>query len=113
MDEWHRHCRSQQKCHQLRTLCHTTNRETEWNVFCNVRNKLKTKIKRTKLNFYRKALSSKKSSEVWKVIGKILDPNGKRTQVNPNELSKHFSTTSKRLTGRDNADIQTCIEVYH
>ena len=58
----------QQRCHQLSTLCHTTNRETDWNVFPNVRNKLKTKTKTTKLNFYRKALSSKKSSEVWKVI---------------------------------------------
>ena len=44
----------QQKCHQLRTLCHTTNRETDWNNFRNVRNKLKTKIKSTKSNFYRK-----------------------------------------------------------
>ena len=52
----------QHKCHQLRTLCHT-NRETDWNDFRNVRNKLKTKIKSTKSNFYRKALSSKKPSE--------------------------------------------------
>ena len=28
----------QQKCHQLRTLCHSTNRETDWNNFFNVRN---------------------------------------------------------------------------
>ena len=76
----------QQRCHQLSTLCHTTNRETDWNVFPNVRNKLKTKTKTTKLNFYRKALSSKKSSEVWKVIHKILNPNGKRIRINPNEL---------------------------
>ena len=31
----------QQKCHQLRTLYHTKNSETEWNGFRNVRNKLK------------------------------------------------------------------------
>ena len=49
----------QRKCHQLRTLYHTTNRETDWNDFRYVRNKLKTKIKSTKSNFYRKALSSK------------------------------------------------------
>ena len=48
------------------------------NNFRSVRNKLKTKIKSTKSNFYRKALSGKKSSEVWKVIHKILNPNGKR-----------------------------------
>ena len=95
----------QQKCHQLRTLCHTTNRETDWNNFRNVRNKLKTKIKSTKSNFYRKALSSKKSSEVWKVFHKILNTNGKRIRINPNELNKHFSTTSKRLNGRNNADL--------
>ena len=94
-----------QKCHQLRTLCHTTNRETDWNDFRNVRNKLKAKIKSTKSSFYRKALSSKKPSEVWKVIHKILNPNSKRIRINPNELYKHFSTTSKRLTGRNNADL--------
>ena len=94
-----------QKCHQLRTLCHTTNRETDWNDFRNVRNKLKTKIKSTKSSFYRKALSRKKPSEVWKVIHKILNPNGKRIRINPSELYKHFSTTSKRLTGRNNADL--------
>ena len=97
----------QQKCHQVRTLCHTTNREADWNDFRNVRNKLKTKIKSAKSNIYRKALSSKKPSEVWKVIHKILNPNGKRIRINPNELNKHFSTTSKRLTGRNNANLHT------
>ena len=58
-----------------------------------------------KSNFYRKALSSNKSSEVWKVIHKIINPNVKRIRINPNELNKHFSTTSKRLTGRNNADL--------
>ena len=96
----------QQKCHQLRTLCHRRNRDTDWNVFRNVRNKLKTKIKSTRSIFYRKALSSKKTSEVWKVINKTLNANGKRIQINPNELNKHFSTTSKRLTCRNNADLQ-------
>ena len=62
-------------------------------------------IKSAKSNFYRKALSSKKSSEVWKVIHKILNTNGKRIRINPNELNKHFSTTSKRLNGRNNADL--------
>ena len=87
----------QQNCHQMRTLCDTTNRETDWNDFCNVRNKLKTKFKSTKSNFYCKALSGKKSTEVWKVIHNILNPNGKRIQINPNELNKHFSTTSEIL----------------
>ena len=83
----------QQKCHQLRALCHTTNREIDWNDFRNVRNKLKTKIKSTKSIFYRKALSGKKSGEVWKVIHKILNPNGKRIRINANEPNKQFSTT--------------------
>ena len=30
-------------------------------------------------------------------IDKILNLNGKRIRINPNELNKHFSTTSKRL----------------
>ena len=68
----------QQKCHQVRTLCHTTNREADWNDICNVRNKLKTKIKSAKSNFYCKALSSKKSSKILKTIHKIFNPNGQR-----------------------------------
>ena len=95
----------QQNFHQLRTLFHRTNREIHLNDFRNVRNKLKTKIKSTKSNFYRKALSSKKSSKVWKVIHKILKPNVKHIPINPNELNKHFSTTSKRLTDRKNVDL--------
>ena len=95
----------QQKCHKLRTLCHTTNRETDWNDNRYARNKLKTKIKSTKSNFYHKALSSEKSSEVSKVIHKILNPNCKRIRINPNEFNKHFSTTSKQLTGRNNTDL--------
>ena len=38
-------------------------------------------------------------------IDKILNLNGRRIRINPNELNKHFSTTSKRLTGRNNADL--------
>ena len=64
----------QQKCHQVRTLCHTTNREADWNDFRNVRNKLKTKIKSAKSNFYRKALSSKKSNKTLKIISTHLNP---------------------------------------
>ena len=87
------------------SMLHSKQR-TDWNDFRNVRNKLKTKIKSTKSNFYRKALSSKKPSEVWKVIHKVLNPNGKRIRMNPHELNKHLSTTSKLLTGRNNADLQ-------
>ena len=68
----------QQKCHQVRTLCHTANREADWNNFRNVRNKLKTKIKSAKSNFYCKALSSKKSSKILKIIHKIFNSNGQR-----------------------------------
>ena len=55
-----------------------------------------------KSNFYRKALSSKKPSAVWKVIIKFTTQ-----MVNAFESiqMKHFSTTSKRLTGRISADL--------
>ena len=76
----------QQKCHQLRTLCHTENRETDWNDFRIVRNKLKTKSKSTKSNFYRKALSSKNLVKFGKLFIKF-----------PTQMVKAFKSIQMNL----------------
>ena len=73
-------------------------------IFAMLEINLKLKVKIRNKNFIVKHYLVK-SSKVWKVIYKIPKPNGKRIRINPNELNKHFSTTSKRLTGRSNADL--------
>ena len=73
-------------------------------IFAMLEINLKLKVKIRNKNFIVKHYLVK-SSKVWKVIDKIPKPNGKRIRINPNELNKHFSTTSKRLTGRSNADL--------
>ena len=73
-------------------------------IFAMLEINLKLKVKIRNKNFIVKHYLVK-SSKVWKVIYEIPKPNGKRIRINPNELNKHFSTTSKRLTGRNNADL--------
>ena len=73
-------------------------------IFAMLEINLKLKVKIRNKNFIVKHYLVK-SSKVWKVIYKIPKPNGKRIRVNPNELNKHFSTTSKRPTGRNNPDL--------
>ena len=58
---------------------------------------LKLKLKVRNQIFIVKHYLVKNLVKVWKVIHKIPNPNGKRIRINPNELNKHFSTTSKRL----------------
>ena len=74
-------------------------------IFAMLEINLKLKLKVRNQIFIVKHYLVKNLVKVWKVIHKIPNPNGKRIRINPNELNKHFSTTSKRLTGRNNADL--------
>ena len=69
----------------------TTLRET--------RNDLKKKIRAAKKSFTQKALSSKKTKAVWKVIRRVLHPNPQRIKLDPNKLNTHFATTAERIAG--------------
>ena len=52
-----------------------------------------------KRSFYQKALSSKKPKDLWKIIHRILHPNPKPLNMDPNILNDHFSSTTQRLLG--------------
>ena len=88
----------QSKRNELRYTCHQSNDNADWEKYRETRNKLKKTIKETKRNFYRKALSSKKSKEVWKTIKKILAPNFKTFKVDPEEMNKHFGSIAEKIS---------------
>ena len=58
----------QNRCRNLRYQCQQTKLENDWKNFRQIRNELKSKIRNTKRNFYRKALSSKRPKEVWNIF---------------------------------------------
>ena len=69
-------------------------------------------IKAVKSTFYKKALSSKRSKEVWKTIHRILQPNPKPISANPDELNNHFNNVAEKLTKKSRgttADIHQLI----
>ena len=89
----------QNERNELRHLAHQTNSESVWNRFREVRNDLKTKIKKIKRSFYQKALSSKRPKEIWQIIHRILHPNPQPVKADPENLNNHFSSTAQRLLG--------------
>ncbi|CAB3988515.1 Hypothetical predicted protein [Paramuricea clavata] len=89
----------QKERNELRYLAHKTNLSHVWNKFRVVRNTIQTNIKKVKTAFYQKALSSKKTKELWKVIHRTLHPNPKPINADPDQLNSHFSSTSQRLLG--------------
>ena len=89
----------QSERNKLRHLAHVTKKDNIWQLFREIRNKIKTKIKETKRSFYRKALSSRKPKDLWRTIYRILHPSQQQISADPNVLNHHFSTTSQRLLG--------------
>jgi exonuclease III len=84
---------------KLRHLAHKTKLDCVWQAFRDIRNQIRTKIKKVKRSFYQKALSSRKPKELWRTIHRILHPNPQPINADPNTLNKHFSSTSQRLLG--------------
>ena len=85
---------------ELRYIAHQQPCEDNWQRFRNVRNEIKKKINDTKTKFYKKALSSKTSKDVWKVIHRILNPSRSVINTDVNELNSHFNKTAQSLTGK-------------
>ena len=75
---------------------HSTPSVTKWDYFRSVRNKLKAAIRTARKAFIEKALYSNKSSEVRKVIHRILMPSPKPFRFNLDELNDHFASTAQR-----------------
>ena len=89
----------QSQRNKLRHLAHATKKDSIWQLFREIRNKIKTKIKETKRPFYRKALSSRKPKDLWRTIYRILHPSQLQISADPNVLNHHFCTTFQRLLG--------------
>ena len=79
-----RHCRYE---------AHNTPSDTNLDYFRSV---LKAAIRTSRKAFIEKALYSNKSSEVWKVIHRILKPSPKPLRFNPDTLNGHFASTAQR-----------------
>ena len=79
-----RHCRYE---------AHNTPSDTNLDYFRSV---LKAAIRTSRKAFIEKVLYSNKSSEVWKVIHRILKPSPKPLRFNPDTLNGHFASTAQR-----------------
>ena len=83
----------------LRYQCYHTNKDYYWQSFRKSRNELKSKIKSTKKSFYPKALSSKRTKEIWTVIHRILNPDKERILFDPETSSNYYTNMAENLTG--------------
>ena len=84
---------------RLRFEAHKTNSDDSWKAFREVRSKIKSVINKTKQNFIKTALSSKRPKEVWKMIHRILHPNKKPLNADPDRLNDFFINTNERILG--------------
>ena len=81
---------------KLRHDVRATNDPATWKSYRESRNNLKSKIKKAKRNFRRRALSKRNSSEVWQVIHRVLKPNPQPLKQNPDSLNSHFASIADR-----------------
>ena len=87
---------------RLRFEAHKTNSDYSWKAFREVRNKIKSVIYKTKRNFIKAALSSKRPNEVWKMIHRILmHRNKKPLNADPDKLNDFFINTNERILGTE------------
>ena len=101
----------------LRNVCrykaHQTGSEGDWQAFRDVRNQLKKVIKETKKSFYYNAISSKRPKKVWSTIHRILHPNPRPIDADPEKLNNHFATVAERLTGREGKSHDDLIQIIN
>ena len=93
--------RLQEQRDLYRYKAHHSGLDSDWKIFRNVRNKIKKVIKDTKRAFYQSALSSKRPKEIWSTIHRILHPNPKPINEDPEKMNAHFSKLAEKLTGRE------------
>ena len=94
----------QMECHNLRSRMRKDKSEKLWAQYREKRNLLKTSIRKSKSEFYQKALSS--SRIVWQTIHRILHPNPQPLRIDPDELNKHYVSTAERATGASSKSIE-------
>ncbi len=71
----------QSERNKLRHLAHATKKDSIWQLFRGIRNKIKTRIKEAKRSFYRKALSSRKPKDLWRTIHPYIPVNKKFLRI--------------------------------
>ncbi len=91
---------------RLRKEAHKKNTTDAWAAFRLVRNKLEVTIHiKMKRTFLTTALSSRRSSEVWRVIHRVLYPSPQPLRENPDTLNNYFITRTERTLGTEPDDI--------
>lgn len=86
----------QTKRNHARYTAHQTSSEAAWNLFRDVRNKLKSAIRTARKSFIEKALYSNKSRDVWKVIHRVLKPSPRPLRFDPDNLNDYFASAAQR-----------------
>ena len=86
----------QQLRNKFRKDAHQTGSQESWELFRDVRNKLKAAIRLARETFTRQALSSNKPKEVWRIIHRILKPNQQPLRQDPDKLNSFFACTAER-----------------
>ena len=90
----------------LRSRTRNEKSEQLWTQYREKKNLLKVSIRKSKCEFYQKALSSSKPKEVWQTIHRILHPNPQPLRIDPDELNKHYVSTAERVTGASPKSIE-------
>jgi len=103
-DEEIRSC--QDKRNKLRFTAHKLNTPEEWQKYRDARNDIKKSIKKVKREFYKRALSSKRPKEVWRVINQTLNPVPQKLNMDVNLLNQHFVSTAERVLNTASANHQ-------
>ena len=99
----------QQLRNKFRKEAHQTGAQESWELFRDVRNKLKAAIRRARETFTRQALSSNNPKEVWRIIHRILKPNQQPLRQDPDKLNSFFACTAER-TLPVSSDLPFCLE---
>ena len=91
---------------KLRRETRHINDSALWNNYRQLRNTLKSKIKKAKKNFMQRALSNRNPKTVWQVIHRILKPNPQPLRQNPDDLNSYFANTAHRTVDATNKTIE-------
>ena len=88
----------QQLRNKFRKEAHQTGSQEPWELFRDVRNKLKAAIRRACETFTRQVLSSNKPKEVWRIIHRILKPNQQPLLQDPDKLTHSLLVLPRELS---------------
>lgn len=86
----------QQLRNKFRKEAHQNGSQVSWELFRDVRNKLKAAVRRARETFIANVLSSNKPKEVWRIIHRILKPNQQPLRQDPDKLNSFFASTAER-----------------